>query len=310
MQVSGAGGAPELLIPANEGEDFYGPQMLPGGEWVLFTVRSSGQSWDEAQIVAQSVATGERVVLIDGGRDGRYVPTGHLLYDLNGALVAVPFDVDSRVVTGRPVPLVEGVRESTGNQGAAQFSVSNTGSLVYIPAPGALSLTWVGLDGNAERIAASPRAYGHPRVSPDGTRVAVDVGDRDDTDVWIWDLEGERLTQLTFDAGVDDLALLTVEGERTEMLLEAEFSEKEPALSPNGRWLAYLTGEGQGPAVYVRPFPNVDDGQWNVSVGYGAIPVWSPDGRELFYRNQTDLMVVQVETEPTFRSSSLSHSSA
>ena len=95
-QVPGAGGTPVLLIPVGEGEDMHGPQMLPGAEWVLFTVRSMDQSWDEAQIVAQSVTTDERTVLIDGGRDGRYVPTGHLLYTLNGALVAVRFDVGSQ----------------------------------------------------------------------------------------------------------------------------------------------------------------------------------------------------------------------
>ena len=108
MQVPGAGGTPEVLIPASDGEILHGPQMLPGDEWVLFTVRAGQASWDEAQIVAQSVTTGERTVLVDGGRDGRYVPTGHLVYGLNGVLLAVPFDVDSRRVAGGPVPLVEG----------------------------------------------------------------------------------------------------------------------------------------------------------------------------------------------------------
>ena len=88
MQVPGTSGTPELLIPAEGSEGMHGPQMLAGGEWVLFTVRAAGQaSWDEAQIVAQSVMTGERTVLIDGGRDGRYLPTGHLVYGLGDVLV-------------------------------------------------------------------------------------------------------------------------------------------------------------------------------------------------------------------------------
>ena len=94
-----------------------------------------------------------------------------------------------------------------------------------------------------------------------------------------------------------------MEGERTvEMLLDAEFGESEPALSPDGRWLAYVSIETGTLLIYVRPFPNVEDGLWNVSLGLGANPVWSPDGRELFYRSQggTNLMVAQVETEPTF----------
>ena len=72
MQVSGASGTPQLLIPVEEGE-VHGPQMLPGGEWVLFTLAAGQASWDEAQIVVQSATTGERIVLIDGGQDGRYL---------------------------------------------------------------------------------------------------------------------------------------------------------------------------------------------------------------------------------------------
>lgn len=73
MQVSSVGGTPQLLIPFDDIEFIHGPQMLPGGEWVLFTVRGRGTTWDDAQIVAQSLTTDERVVLIDG-RDGRYLP--------------------------------------------------------------------------------------------------------------------------------------------------------------------------------------------------------------------------------------------
>ena len=87
-QVPGTGGTPEVLIPVEEGELTHGPQMLPGGEWVLFTLLPSGvSSWDQAHIVVQSLETGERLVLIEGGRDARYVSTGHLVYGVNGGLV-------------------------------------------------------------------------------------------------------------------------------------------------------------------------------------------------------------------------------
>ena len=127
MQVPGASGTPELLIPANDGERIHGPQMLPGGEWVLLTVARAGTlSWHDAQIIAQSVTTGERTVLIDGGQDGRYLPTGHLVYGLNGVLFAVPFDVSTRQVTGGPVPLVEGVRAAaTVNSRAGTMALSS-----------------------------------------------------------------------------------------------------------------------------------------------------------------------------------------
>ena len=221
MQVPGASGTPQLLIPVEEGEVVHGPQMLPGGDWVLLTVRAAGQttSWNEAQIVAQSVTTNERTVLIRGGRDGRYVPTGHLVYGLNNVLFAVPFDAGSRQVTGGPVPLVEGIREADGPlNGAAQFSVFTDGSLVYVPGSAGggtlVTLTWVGRDGDEERIAAPPQAYERPRVSPDGTRVAVDITDGDNTDVWIWDLARETLTQLTFNEGFDGFSLWTPDSVR------------------------------------------------------------------------------------------------
>ena len=217
-QVPGASGTPELLIPVDEGERIHGPQMLPGGEWVLFTVATTGTSWDEAQIVAQSVTTGERTVLI-AGRDGRYLPTGHLVYGLNNVLFAVPFDVGSREVTGGPVPLVEGVRAGASTVAATmQFSVSDNGSLVYVPdsagGGNVVSLAWVGRDGAEERIPAPPRAYDHPRVSPDGTRVAVDINAGDNVDIWIWNLADERVTQLTFDEATDQFPLWTPDSAR------------------------------------------------------------------------------------------------
>ena len=113
---------------------------------------------------------------------------------------------------------------------------------------------------------------------------------------YAWSADGRLIFEQAQHIGA-----LTMEGERTvEMLLDAEFREARPALSPDGRWLAYLSNETGTPLIYVRPFPNIDDGLWNVSLGFGLDPVWSPDGRELFYRNLTDLMVAQVETEPTF----------
>ena len=309
-RVPGTGGTPEAVITVGEGEAAHGPQMLPGGEWVLFTLRPAGvNDWDEAQIVMQSLGSGERVVLIEGGRDARYVETGHLVYALNSVLFAVAVDLDARQVLGGPVPLVEGVRQ-TGVTGAAQFSIADNGALVYAPGGagpgGAFSLAWVTRTGDATPTAAPPRNYGDVRVSPDGTRVAATVFDPDNTDVWIWRLDEGPLTRLTFDDAFDgfplwtpdsarvvfssgrdggglfwkaadgtgeverllestarpvpwgwdtdgrvildttpgDIGVQAVEGDRTvEMLLETQFEEESPALSPDGRWLAYQSNE-------------------------------------------------------------------
>ena len=68
--------------------------------------------WDEAQIVVQSLATGERTVIWEGGSAARYVPTGHLVYALRDGLYAIAFDVDSLTVSGGPVPMVAGVQRA------------------------------------------------------------------------------------------------------------------------------------------------------------------------------------------------------
>ena len=113
---------------------------------------------------------------------------------------------------------------------------------------------------------------------------------------YAWAADGRLIFEQAGDIGV-----LTMEGERTvEMLLEEQFLEAELSLSPDGRWLAYISTETDIGLTYVRPFPNIDDGLWRVSPDFGVHPMWSPDGRELFYRTNTDFMVAQIETEPTF----------
>jgi eukaryotic-like serine/threonine-protein kinase len=361
VRMPAAGGTPEMLIPVENGELAGSPQMLPGGEWVLFTLRPVGVSqWDQAQIVVQSVATRKRTVLIEGGREGTYLPTGHLVYARGEQLLAVPFDLGARRVTGGPVPLVQDLA-SVSNFGAAQFSVAGNGSLVYLPIganPQAArrTLVWVDRQGRETPLAVSPRGYVYPRVSPDGTRVALDVRDPA-ADIWIWDLGRETLTRLTFDPGADrspawfpdgrriafssqrdgsagnlfsqsadgtgtaerlaeaardvfptsvspdgsqilinvatggatgaqaendDIAVVSREG-REMPLLATMFGERNAEVSPDGRWMAYESDESGREEVYVRPFPDVQGGRWQVSTGGGRQPVWARSGRELFY---------------------------
>ena len=142
MRVSANGGQPELLASVKDGELAHGPQVLPGGEWLLFTLATAATAdgWDKAQIVVQSLKSSERKTLVSGGSDGRYLPTGHLVYALGGVLFAVPFDLRRLAVTGGPVPIVEGVRRSAqAPPAAAHFSVSSTGSLVFVPGPASTS---------------------------------------------------------------------------------------------------------------------------------------------------------------------------
>ena len=393
-RVPGTGGTPEQVIPVEDGEGAHGPQLLPGGEWVLFTFRPAGVAWDQSQIVVQSLTTDERIVLIDGGRDARYLSTGHLVYGLNNALLAAPFDLATRQVTGGPVPLVADIQYAGGGvSGAVQFSVSTTGSLVYIPTEGlanlagvglitaSRTLAWVDRQGREEQLGAPVRAYSYPRLSPDGTQVAVDIRD-EELDIWVWNIVRETLTRLTFDPGFerfpawspdgrriafssqrdgtegdlfwqaadgtgpverlarserqvfptsfspdatqivvygalgaggtaeddDDIGVVALDAEESgesvtsglQPLLQATFGELNGEISPDGEWIAYQSNESGQYEVYVRPFPGVDGGRWQVSTDGGTQPLWARSGRELFYRSGAAMMAVAVETSPSF----------
>ena len=84
------------------------------------------------------------------------------------------------------------------------------------------------------------------------------------------------------------------------MLLQESYSENQPKVSPDGRWIAYTSDESRRNEIYVRSFPDVDKGRWQVSTNGGDSPLWSPDGRELFYRSGDAVMAVSVKTEPSF----------
>ena len=92
-----------------------------------------------------------------------------------------------------------------------------------------------------------------------------------------------------------------MEGDRElRMLLEKDYMEIQPQISPDGRFIAYTSTESGRGEVYVRPFPDVNQGRWRVSTAGGNSPLWSPDGKELYYRNGEVTVAVSVETEPNF----------
>ena len=376
-RVPGTGGTSESVISIEAGEAVHGPQMLPGGDLVLFTLRPAGTaSWDASQIVVQSLASGDRTVLIDGGRDARYVKTGHLVYALNGNLLAQAFDLDQRTVRGGAVALVDGVRSANGGTGAAMFSVSDDGTLVYVPgagADGAARLLWVTADGQEEMLGAPARAYTAVSLSPDGTRAALEIAADEGADVWVSELTRGTLTRITSTPGFDgsplwspdgdrvifastrngrpelfskaadgngaaqvlatfdemvgavqpyawspdgtqllvqlqtadtglDVGVLSLDGDGTlDMLLQTTADERNPALSPDGRWLAYASTETGGLEVYVQRFPELGDKRQLSVVGTTShSPRWSDDGRLslIYLQGGPPREVMRVTAEP------------
>ena len=119
-----------------------------------------------------------------------------------------------------------------------------------------------------------------------------------------WSPDGRWLILRTDNgaAGAGDLVGVRVGGDTTPVSLVASpFTELSPALSPDGRWLAYSSNESGRNEVYVRPFPNTDAGRWQISSAGGAEPRWSHDGRELFFLDPAaTMMAAQIQTAPSF----------
>jgi serine/threonine-protein kinase len=213
------GGRAEHVVQTEPPEQVYGPHLLPGGEWLLFTVtKTTGPNrWDEAAIVVQSLMTGERRELRSGGFDARYLPTGHVTYLSHNVLFASAFDVKALKLSDERVPLVPSVQTASGpNGGSSFYAVSNDGTLVVIPGTPAperrrpkRSVVWVDREGKAKPLPIPPDDYTTVRLSPDGSKIALVTGitlpqTKPEPDIYIFDLETENLSQLTFNPGADD----------------------------------------------------------------------------------------------------------
>jgi eukaryotic-like serine/threonine-protein kinase len=379
MRVSPKGGQPEPLVVAKGNELLGEPQMLPGGQAVLFALATgdnvSTAAWDKAQIVVQTLKSGGRKVVLEGGSDARYLPTGHLVYALNGVLFAAPFDLKRLETTGGAVGIVEGIARSV--TGLAQFASSGGGSLIYIPGPvagggsGQDVLGMVDRKGDIEPRKVPPASYWFPRVSKDGKRVTYQIDDGKDSSIWIYELSGataprrltlpgtgsnrfpiwssdnervafqsdregdlgiwwqradgsgaaERLTKP--DKGVSDIPdswspdgqsfSFTQEKNGTSAVWTYSLRDKKAAVfaetpgssfgrsvfSPDGHWVAYQLTAQPNSRIYVRPFPPTATAYIAPEDQDSHHPVWSSDGKELFYvSGPSQLASVSVTTKP------------
>jgi serine/threonine-protein kinase len=148
VELSVSGGPAKELIKArpDRNESMHGPQLLPDGHSVLFTLRTVGNEWNTAAIVVEDLASHKRQVLVEGGTDAKYLPTGHIVYGRDSALYAISFDPQRLQAKGMPTRIASGILEAgPGNTGAVQFAVSENGSFVYLPGTvGSRLLYWRG----------------------------------------------------------------------------------------------------------------------------------------------------------------------
>jgi serine/threonine-protein kinase len=340
--------------------------VLPDGTALLFN--DFHATFEGTRIAVVSLATSETKVLLEGGRFPKYASTGHILFDTGDALMAAPFDPKSLEVRGPAIPVIRDLGVWRLGDGS-RFDVSKDGTLVYLSRVSAsekVSLSWVDRGGAAMRVMTEEVLdfYLHPRISPDGRRMALSTGD---WDIWVIDLFRDTMTRLTFGEGANyrpvwshdaariffssnrvggvdqifrmaadgtgvaerltsarsnisptsassdgktlvfqqlseaknyDIGILPLESDgEPEILLGTPFHEAGGVLSPDDRWLAYASDESGRSEVYVRPFRGSGE-RALVSTNGGVEPMWSRDGRELFYRNGHKLMAVSVSADP------------
>lgn len=366
LKVTAGGGIPSSLttVDLSGGEQHHRwPELIPGGKAFLFTIIGT----ETSSIAVQSLETGEKRILIKDASTSRllqprYACSGHIVFEREGSLLAVPFDPDRLESDGSPFPVLEGVRRE------GQFKLSSEGALVYVggkmKSMDRGALIKVDRQGTTQPLTETQRPYLYPRFSPDGKRLAVVINDPPPPEIWILELERDIFSRFTFSERrtsilpvwspdgsriifssdridgrlrlfskpVDgsgaveqlmkeailgptsfssdgkiiiftqsgDIGMLRLKGERKpEIILGTPYREHSGKLSPDDRWLAYVSDESGREEVYVRPFPGLDR-KWQVSREGGTQPTWAPSGQEIFYRNEEKMMVVAITTEPDF----------
>jgi len=216
--VSSAGGNPQPLTTLDEeSQEYYHrwPDFLPSGKAVLFTVGKQAGMDSQPRVELVSLDTGQRRILVENAYHGRYLPTGDLVFIRDQTLFAVPFDTETLEVTGDLTPLVQDITSNLA-AGAAQYSFSNDGTLVYVTGQAELSeysVVWVDRNGQASRLWDAEASYAGQVISPDGKSLAVAILRDDNWDLWIYDLERDVATRLTFDDAYDADAVWSQDGQ-------------------------------------------------------------------------------------------------
>jgi len=308
-RVSANGGTPQLLLKTDVEKDriaFQDPAVLPQGKGILFTMVSGrATTFNDVDIAVLENGATEPRVLLHGGTTVRYIPTGHLVYVRGGTLFAVPFDLSRLVVTGTPVPVLEGLEKNAW--GSSLYSISENGTLIYEHAAsinrGNL-LVVIDRKGSMQAITDARSYPSEFALSPNGRQVAARVLAVND-DIWTYDVAGGTPLRLTFEAFDEIFPVWTPDGRRIafgsrtghifwksadgtgqrEEISRGQYTRYPGSFSPDGKtlafvevhpatqgdiWLMSLDGDRRA-----QPFQNTDADEWS--------PRFSPDGRWIAY---------------------------
>ncbi len=284
MRIPAAGGTPTgfgaVVQTAMTAQRW--PQALPRRAGLLYTEQPIVANADAANVVVVPLSGGTPKVVARGSHYGRYVETGHVVYMQRGTLFAVRFDLDRLETVGQAVPVVEGVLTNLIS-GGAQVAFSADGTLVYVPgvaATRASSIDWLTRDGTTSVLRAAKADWANPQFSPDGRKLALDISDGKQRNIWVYEWARDTLTQLTFEPSQD----------------------KGPIWTPDGRRVLFSSDRAQ-PGVSNLYWVNADGGEVTRLTNSSQTQIgtsWHPSGKFLSFMeersgSQFDLMILPME---------------
>jgi Tol biopolymer transport system component len=332
-RVAAAGGTPvEITKLAEKERTHRWPWFLPDGSAVIFVRQDQDAAYDDGVIEAVRLDTAERKILIRGGTFPRYLASGHLVYVRGNTLFAVPFDAKRLEVQGNPQPVLSGVLSSGGvgyrvGNGASQIAFSSNGTVVYIAGSALGAYSRLGIvDRSGTPLFTYPEKgeFSDPRFSPDGARIALQMGDGKTSHLYVLNVDRQQMTKVTFDGTYNGLPVWSPDGQQlaycsdrvsggVNVFLRRSDGAGEPealttgdgiklpsSFSPDGRLLLVMQAEqgsaasNLGAASYDVAVLSLADKQVTPLTATPAtelLPAFSPDGRWVAYQSVESGMV-------------------
>jgi serine/threonine-protein kinase len=218
VRVPADGGPPTTIVKLEEGEMYHTfPQLVPGRKLVLMALVQSPPTIETTTIDAVSLETGRRKTVLRGATSPRYLSSGHLLYAGPGGVSVAPFDLDALEVRGSPVRVLEDALLDPVTVGV-QLDLARDGTLVYRTSAGGayqtpMRVDWIDNTGQRQPLLDRPGLYGWgPRLSPDGRRIALNIRDGGNQDLWVYDLQRGTMTRLTHGGATHSDPIWTPDG--------------------------------------------------------------------------------------------------